>query len=118
MEPNVTETTPEETIEEIAAPVEDATARLAEEFFALSAEFPHITDPAALPDGVLDTAAEEGISLLDAFLRHRWQEEKRVAAALQKQQEAAARSAGSLSRGATQTPPEQDAFLRAFRSAL
>lgn len=118
MEPNATDTTPEVIPEETAAPVEDATERLAEEFIALSAEFPQLTDPAALPDGVLDTAAEEGIPLLDAYLRHRWQEEKKVAAALQKQQEAAARSAGSLSRGATHTPPEQDAFLRAFRSAL
>ena len=62
--------------------------------------------------------AEEGITLLDAYLRYRWQEEKKVAASLQARQQAAERSAGSLSRSAADTPPEQDAFLRAFRSAL
>ena len=63
-------------------------------------------------------AAKQRISMLDAYLRYRLQEEKKVAAAVEKQREAAMQSAGSLSRGAVQTPPEQDAFLRAFRSAL
>ena len=75
---------------------QDATQRLAEDFLALAEEF----------------------SLLDAYLRHRLQEEKKVAAAAEKQQQAAKQSAGSLSRGAVQVPPEQDAFIRAFRSAL
>lgn len=97
---------------------EDITQRLAEEFLVLTEEFPQLVSPSQLPDGVLDTAAREGISLLDAYLRYRWQEEKRVAAAVQQRQQAVRQSAGSLSRGAVQTPPEQDAFLRAFRSAL
>lgn len=97
---------------------EDVTCRLAEDFLLLSQEFPQFIHPDQLPDGVLDMAAEQGISLLDAYLRHRLQEEKRVAAAVEKRQQAAAQSAGSLSHGAVQTPPEQDAFLRAFRSAL
>ena len=67
---------------------------------------------------VLDMAAEKNISLLDAYLRHRLQEEKKVAAAAQMREQAARQSAGSLSRGAAETPPEQDAFLRAFRAAL
>ena len=66
----------------------------------------------------VEMAAQQNISLLDAYLRHRLQEEKKIAAAAEKRQQAAAQSAGSLSRGAVQTPPEQDAFLRAFRSAL
>ena len=106
---------------EVASPPaesEDVTHRLAADFLALTEEFPHILSPAQLPEGVLDCAAGEGISLLDAYLRHRWQEEKRVAAAQQKRQQSAQCSAGSLSRGAADTPPEQDAFLRAFRSAL
>lgn len=97
---------------------EDVTHRLAEEFIALSEEFPRLTHPADLPDGVLDTAAREGIPLMDAYLRYRWQEEKKVAAATDNRRRAAATSAGSLSRSAAETPPEQDAFLRAFRSAL
>lgn len=96
----------------------DVTDRLAEDFLALAEEFPQFVSPAQLPDAVLDIAARQGISLLDAYLRHRLQEEKKVAAAAEKRQQAANQSAGSLSRGAVQTPPEQDAFLRAFRSAL
>ncbi|MBR2319716.1 MAG: hypothetical protein IKA50_02865 [Clostridia bacterium] len=96
----------------------DMTDRLAESFLALAEEFPQFVSPAQLPDGVLDMAAKENIPLLDAYLRYRLQEEKKVAAAAEKRQQAAAQSAGSLSRGAVQTPPEQDAFLRAFRSAL
>ena len=109
--------------EETAPPIEpempqDVTQRLAEDFLTLAEEFPHFVNPSQLPEGVLDIAAEQGISLLDAYLRYRLQEEKKVAAAVEKQREAAMQSAGSLSRGAVQTPPEQDAFLRAFRSAL
>lgn len=97
---------------------EDITHRLAADFLTLAEEFPHLNSPTDVPDSVLDTAAREGIPLLDAYLRYRWQEEKKVAASLQTRQQAAQRSAGSLSRGAADTPPEQDAFLRAFRSAL
>lgn len=96
----------------------DVTQRLAGDFITLAEEFPQFISPAQLPDGVLDMAAEQGISLLDAYLRYRLQEEKKVAAAAEKRQQAARQSAGSLSRGAVQTPPEQDAFLRAFRAAL
>ena len=104
-------------MEEITTP-EDVTHRLAEEFLALTQEFPRLVNPADLPEGVLDTAAQEGIPLLDAYLRYRWQEEKKVAAATESRRRAAQCSAGSLSRTAVETPPEQDAFLRAFRSAL
>lgn len=130
METEYIESTAEQTEEAtVAASVEeqpipeeqstiDVTARLAEDFLALAEEFPQIADPAQLPDEVLDMAAEQNISLLDAYLRYRLQEEKRVAAAAEKREQAARQSAGSLSRGAIQTPPEQDAFLRAFRAAL
>lgn len=109
------------TEEPVTEPMEvpaDITQRLAEDFLTLAEEFPQFVTPSQLPDGVLDMAAEQGIPLLDAYLRYRLQEEKKVAAAAEKRQQAADRSAGSLSRGAVQTPPEQDAFLRAFRSAL
>lgn len=96
----------------------DVTERLAEEFLTLAEEFPALVHPSDLPREVLDTAAGEGIPLLDAYLRYRWQEEKKVAAATESRRRAAQCSAGSLSRTAAETPPEQDAFLRAFRSAL
>ena len=104
---------PEETLTSV-----DVTHRLAEDFLMLAEEFPQFISPAQLPDGVLDMAAEQNISLLDAYLRYRLQEEKRVAAAAEKREQAARQSAGSLSRGAIQTPPEEDAFLRSFRAAL
>ena len=110
---------PAEPMAEMIPPVpEDVTDRLAEEFLSLAEEFPQLTRPADLPDEVLDTAAKEGIPLLDAYLRYRWQEEKKVAAATDSRRRAAQCSAGSLSRTAVETPPEQDAFLRAFRLAL
>lgn len=87
-------------------------------FAALVAEFPEFQDPGQLPQEVTAMAAVENIPLLDAWLRHRWQEEKRVRAAAEKRQEAAGQSAGSLSRGAVESDPEPDAFLRAFRAAL
>lgn len=122
-EPMTAEVTDVPAIEPVAEealplPMEDATGRLAQDFLVLAEEFPEFVSPTQLPETVLDTAAGEGISLLDAYLRHRWQEEKKVAAAAQQRAQAAQQSVGSLSRGAVQTPPEQDAFLRAFRSAL
>ncbi len=92
--------------------------RLVAEFAVLAAEFPQFGQPEELPAGVRDTAATANICLLDAYLRYRWQEEKRVVAAAEKRQEAAAHSAGSLSRGAPREEPAEDAFLRAFRAAL
>ena len=96
----------------------DVTQRLAEDFLVLAEEFPQFTAPNQLPEGVLEMAVEQNISLLDAYLRYRLQEEKKVAAAAEMRQQAAKRSAGSLSRGAAERPPEEDAFLRAFRAAL
>ena len=96
----------------------DVTQRLAEDFLVLAEEFPQFTAPSQLPDGVLEMAAQQNISLLDAYLRYRLQEEKKVAAAAEMRQQAAKQSAGSLSRGAAERPPEEDAFLRAFRAAL
>lgn len=105
-------------LDEVLVSPMDVTDRLAEEFFIITEEFPQVVSPADLPDSVMEVAAKEGIPLLDAYLRYRWQEEKRIAAATACRQKAAQSSAGSLSRGALETPPEQDAFLRAFRSAL
>ena len=105
-------------LDEVLVSPLDVTDRLAAEFFTITEEFPQVVSPADLPDSVMEVAAREGIPLLDAYLRYRWQEEKKIAAATVCRQKAAQSSAGSLSRGAVETPPEQDAFLRAFRSAL
>ncbi len=99
-------------------PQVDVTGRLAADFIRLTEEFPDLLSPSQLPEEVLEAAAAEDIPLLDAYLRYRWQEEKKVLAAAAKRQQAARQSAGSLSASAAQVNPEQDAFLRAFRRAL
>lgn len=89
-----------------------------EEFAVLQGEFPHLLSKEQLPAAVLLIAQKEHIPLLDAYLRFRWQEEKRVAAEEQRQKQIAIQSVGSLSQGVDEPQPEQEAFLRAFRSAL
>ncbi len=96
----------------------DITHRLAEEFFCLREEFPDLRSPEQLPDAVLDMAVDNNIPLLDAYLRFRHDEDKRMRQEEERRQAAAARSVGSLVQGATQSHPEQEAFLRAFRTAL
>ena len=98
--------------------VSDITHRLAEEFFLLREEFPAIHSPEQLPNAVLDMAVEKNLSLFDAYLRFCYEEHKRVQLEEQRRQEAAARSAGSLMQGTEESAPEQEAFLRAFRTAL
>ena len=97
---------------------EDVTVRLAEEFILLMEEFPQLQSPEQLPETVLETAAKTGISLLDAYLRYRWQQEKRVRAAAEQRAAAARQSAGSLSRGSIPGDPGPELFMKAFRSAL
>lgn len=96
----------------------DITHRLAEEFFRLREEFPAIHSPEQLPDAVLDMAAKNDLSLFDAYLRFCHEEEKRIRQEEERRRLAAARSAGSLVQGVAEANPEQDAFLRAFRTAL
>lgn len=101
-----------------AAEPSDITRRLADEFFLLREEFPAIRSPEQLPDAVLELAADSGIPLFDAYLRFRHEEEKRVRVEEERRRLAADRSAGSLMQGVAEADPEQEAFLRAFRTAL
>lgn len=95
----VTET-PVSSEEESAVPAAeepiDVTQRLAEEFLVLAEEFPQFVAPNQLPEGVLEMAVEQNISLLDAYLRYRLQEEKKVAAAAEMRQQAAKRDRKSV----------------------
>ncbi len=114
-----TETTAETTTESTAESVQpDITHRLAVDFLRLCEEFPAVKSPDELPDAVLDTAVTENISLLDAYLRFRWQEEKRVLAEAERSRQAAERSVGSLLQHGRQAKPEQEAFMRGLRRAL
>lgn len=99
-------------------PSTDLTHRLAEEFILLREEFPNLQSPQQLPDAVLDIAVEHSISLYDAYLRFHHEENKRVRREEERRRQAAGKSAGSLLQGAVDAHPEQDAFLRAFRTAL
>lgn len=96
----------------------DITHRLAQEFFGLREEFPALHSPEQLPDTVLDMAVEQGIPLFDAYLRFRHEEEKRMRQEEERRRAAVARSTGSLLQAQTDEHPEQEAFLRAFRTAL
>ena len=76
-------TLPTEEPQEVGV-TEDVTQRLAADFLALAEAYPQFVSPSQLPDEVLDMAAQQNISLLDAYLRHRLQEEKKIAAAAEK----------------------------------
>lgn len=108
----------EETVREGTLAEPDITRRLAEEFILLRDEFPSLEQPEQLPDAVLDMAVDKSIPLLDAYLRFCHEEKKRIRREEERRRQAAACSAGSLLQGMVDAHPEQDAFLRAFRTAL
>ncbi len=91
---------------------------LADGFLQLQQEMPELQSVTDLPEAVLKAAAEENIPLLDAFLRHRFREERAVLAEQQRQQRAAQAAAGSLSGGGRKAKPVSDAFARSFEQAL
>ncbi len=107
---------PPTTSEAAAAP--DITHRLAAEFITMQQEVPGLHAPEDLAAEIWDSAAREGIPLMDAFLRFRWQEEQRVRREEERRRRAVACSPGSLREGAAQNHPEQDVFVRAFRRAM
>ena len=92
--------------------------RLAEEFVTLSQAVPEIVTPQQIPQEVLQAASNEGISLLDAYLRFAYREYRLVEEAKKQEQAAAGHSAGSLHSGVGIYQPERTAFAKAFKSAL
>ncbi len=86
--------------------------RLADEFVGLQAQFPALTAFGQLPRPVLDMAVRQDLPLLDAYLRHRHAEARKIAAARAAQERAATASAGSQAAGAGETAnPTIDAML-------
>ena len=75
---------------------------------------PEIRGVEDLPAGVLESAAREGIPLLDAYLRQ-WYATARQA---QADRQAAEQSAGSLGGVFEEIDPKESAFSRAFRKQL
>lgn len=121
-----TETETEETAECEAAqppadcppPNEELTERLVAEFDELAAQVPEIRRVQDVPAEVLETAMREGVSLLDAFLRRWYAAERQAAAQRERQQQAAAQSAGRLGGAFDALDPREAAFSRSFRTAL
>ncbi len=86
-------------------------ARIANEFLALKAEFPNLNELKDVPLAVLQLAAEQGISLLDAQLRYNHAENKKINEAKQSAAVAEAASAGSAaSVDADASSPEIEAM--------
>ncbi len=100
--------------ERTAPPPADTLAqRLAEEYEALKAFVPQVGDFSQLPDEVVRTAGEQGISLLDAYLRHEHKQTVRIAEEQAAAEAAAARSAGAMASDGGQTAsPVEAAMLR------
>lgn len=91
----------------LAEEFDNENARLAEEFIALSKEFPDLKEVKDVPDAVFKLAAKEKISLLDAQLRFNHAENKKIKQAEQSAAAAAASSTGSaVSSDTDSTSPE------------
>lgn len=90
--------------------------RLADEFLALQAGCPEITDFEQLPKTVVDEAVQKGDSLLLAYLRYCYRENGKVSEAKTSAALAGAASVGSLS-GEVSSPadPAVEAMVRGVR---
>lgn len=91
--------------------MEQTADRLAEEYLVLRREVPSVGGFDTLPPDVLREAAESGISLFDAYLRHQHREQCRITAARESAAAAAAHSLGSQAAGGA---PDQSSTLRAM----
>ena len=90
--------------------------RLADDFCRLREECPDITAFDALPESVIQTSLEEGIPLLDAYLRYEHRERLRVQAATDAARKAGAASAGAQRSELAPTPdPAVAAMLQGVR---
>lgn len=92
--------------------------RLASEFRALAKEVPQIRTFSDLPDAVIALAVDRNISLFDAYLRHSFQENRRIGEAQAAGERAAKASVGSLAAVPSDLHPEVDAFVHALRQSL
>ncbi len=97
------------------APAISDEERLADDFCRLREECPDVAAFSAVPESVIRAALDEGIPLLDAYLRHEHRERVRVKAASD-----AARKAGAASAGAqrTELTPTPDPAVAAMISGV
>lgn len=89
--------------------------RLADDFCRLREECPDITAFDAVPESVIQTSLDEGISLLDAYLRYEHRERLRIQAASD-----AARKAGEASAGTqrSELQPTPDPTIEAMMAGV
>lgn len=93
--------------------------RLADEFVRLTEEMPGQFDAFTdVPPAVVDIAVRSNVSLMDAYLRYTFYEQRRAEAVRERQAQSAGRSAGSLGCAGHMPEPEMDSFERAFHTAL
>lgn len=89
------------------------TDRLAAEYLELKAEFPEIADFKDIPKAVVETAVKSKMHLLDAYLRYRHTEGKKIAKNDQTHAAAAATAMGSMSANAPE-PDSVDPFIQSM----
>ena len=97
-------------------PRETLGVRLAEEFEHLREQMPEVTAFRELPREVVETAVAEGIPLMDAYLRHRFFQERRLARAAEDARAAQTAAVGSVADPAPRDLP--DPVLTALQAGL
>lgn len=101
------------TLSERPAPADPLAARLAEEYETLHREVPEAGTFEELPAEAVRQSVEEGIPLMDAYLRYAYRERRRTEAARASQQAAAAAATPSLADGAVAyASPAESAMMR------
>lgn len=93
------------------------TDRLAAEYLELKAEFPELADFKDIPKAVVETAVKSKMHLLDAYLRYRHTEGKKIAKNDQTHAAAAATAMGSMSANAPE-PDSVDPFIQAMLAGV
>ena len=93
------------------------TDRLAAEYLELKAEFPELADFKDIPKAVVETAVKSKMHLLDAYLRYRHTEGKKIAKNDQTKAAAAATAMGSMSANAPE-PDSVDPFIQAMLAGV
>ncbi len=92
----------------IAEENQSATEKFAAEFISLQSEFPELKEFKDVPADVITSAMKNGISLLDAFLRFKHEENKKITKA--EHSEKAAKAAGTGSGKSTEADTSSPAI--------
>ena len=100
------------------SPDEVLAQRLAEEYAELCREVPNVGEFSTLPEAAVRLAAEQGIPLLDAYLRYEYRERRRVEEERAAAAAAARASTGALhDSGTAYASPVEAAMLRGIWGA-